>query len=203
MTKISQISQLDPELSYSYADYLTWQLDEAVELIRGKIMLMSPAPNVEHQRISRKLLVAIDWHLKGKTCEIFPAPFDVRLYDRSNSQLANADIHTVVQPDLCVICNPEILDKQGCNGAPDWIIEILSSGNSRREMNIKYQLYQESGVSEYWLVYPQQRAIHQFVLDANHRYQLQKMYTDGDMAITHLFPGLSLNITEFFGEPSC
>jgi Uma2 family endonuclease len=60
--------------------------------------------------------------------------------------LSSHEINTVVHPDLCVICNPEILDTQGCNGAPDWIIEILSKGNSKREMQIKYELYQESGV---------------------------------------------------------
>jgi len=71
------------------------------------------------------------------------------VYDRKKSIVASEDIHTVVQPDLCVICNPEIPDLQGCNDAPDWIIEILSKGNSKRDMQIKYKLYQESGVKEY------------------------------------------------------
>ncbi|MDD1614390.1 MAG: Uma2 family endonuclease [Methylococcaceae bacterium] len=200
MTKITQLSQLDLNQTYTYADYLTWKFKETVELIKGKIMLMSPAPNVKHQRIERKLLVAIDWHLKGKKCEIFPAPFDVRLYHRNNSILSSHEIHTVVQPDLCVICNPEILDTQGCNGAPDWIIEILSKGNSKREMQIKYELYQESGVQEYWIVYPNDQAINQFVLDDNGRYQLMQMYTDDDIATPHLFPELAIDLTEVF-EP--
>jgi Uma2 family endonuclease len=191
--------QLDLNQTYSYADYLTWQLDEAVELIKGKIMLMSPAPNVEHQRITRKLLVSIDNFLKDKRCEVFPAPFDVRLYNRKKSILANQEMYTVVQPDLCVVCNPDILDKQGCNGAPDWIIEILSQGNSRREMKIKYALYQESGVSEYWLVYPEQRAIHQFVLDEANRYQLNNMFTDDDKATPYLLPELAVDVTGIFG----
>jgi len=198
MTKITQLSQLDLNQTYSYADYLTWQLDEAVELIKGKIMLMSPAPNVEHQRITSNLVITIGWFLKGKKCEVFPAPFDVRLYDRKKSILANQDMHTVVQPDLCVICNPDILDKQGCNGAPDWVIEILSTGNAKREMKIKYALYQESGVTEYWLVYPEQRAIHQFVLDDSGRYQLIQMFTDDDIASPQLFPELAINVTEVF-----
>jgi len=200
VTKITQLSQLDLNQTYTYADYLTWKFKETVELIKGKIMLMSPAPNVKHQRIERKLLVAIDWHLKGKKCEIFPAPFDVRLYHRNNSILSSHEIHTVVQPDLCVICNPEILDTQGCNGAPDWIIEILSKGNSKREMQIKYELYQESGVQEYWIVYPNDQAINQFVLDDNGRYQLMQMYTDDDIATPHLFPELAIDLTEVF-EP--
>jgi Uma2 family endonuclease len=122
----------------------------------------------------------------------------VRLYDRKKSILASQDIHTVVQPDLCVICNPEILDQQGCNGAPDWIIEILSKGNSKRDMNIKYDLYQQSGVSEYWIVYPEEQAIHQFVLDENGRYQLKQMYTDDDIATPQLFPEFGIELTEAF-----
>jgi Uma2 family endonuclease len=103
----------------------------------------------------------------------------------------------VVQPDLCVICSPEILDVQGCNGAPDWIIEILSKGNSKREMNIKYDLYQESGVTEYWLVYPEQQAIHQFVLDEHGRYQLKHMIAEGAATPT-LFPELAVDLADVF-----
>ena len=131
-------------------------------------MLMSPAPNVKHQSISMNLSRFLSNFLTLKSCRVFAAPFDVRLYDRKKSVLANQDIQSVVQPDLCVICDPDLLDKQGCNGAPDWIIEILSKGNSRREMKIKYALYQESGVTEYWLVYPEEQAIYQFVLNLYH-----------------------------------
>ncbi len=198
MPKITRLSQLDLTQTYSYADYLTWQFDETVELIKGKIMLMSPAPNVNHQRIERKLLLTIGWYLKGKKCEVFVAPFDVRLYNRKKSILASKDIYTVVQPDLCVICNPEVLDQQGCNGAPDWIIEILSKGNSKREMQIKYELYQESGVTEYWIVYPNDQAIHQFVLNENSRYELKYMYTDDDSAVPYLFPELAIDLKEIF-----
>jgi Uma2 family endonuclease len=189
MSKITQLSQLDLNQTYSYADYLTWQIKEAVELFKGKISLMSPAPNVRHQSISGNLHGLCYTFFRHKQCRLFTAPFDVRLYDRKKSILANQDIHTVVQPDLCVICNPDLLDKQGCNGAPDWIIEILSEGNSKREMNIKFDLYQESGVSEYWLVYPEQQAIHKFVLE-NGRYQLKQMYAEG-IVTPALFPDLA------------
>jgi len=201
MAKITELSQLDLNQTYSYADYLTWRLKEAVELIKGKIMLMSPAPNVNHQRIERNLIIDIGTHLKNQRCQVFPAPFDVRLYDRKKSILKNQDIYTVVQPDLCVVCNPELLDQQGCNGAPDWIIEILSKGNSKREMQIKYQLYQESGVQEYWLVYPEQEAIHQFVLDDSGRYQLTNMYAEDDKAVPSLFPDLAIDLAELFENP--
>ncbi|SJM90711.1 Uma2 family endonuclease [Crenothrix polyspora] len=199
MPKITELSQLDLNKTYSYADYLTWQFSEAVELIKGKITLMSPAPNVKHQSISVNLTTLLHNYFKYKKCRIYAAPFDVRLYDRKKSMLASKDIHTVVQPDLCVICNPDLLDKQGCNGAPDWIIEIVSKGNSKREMNIKYDLYEESGVSEYWLVYPEQQAIHQFVLDDKGRYQLKRMYADG-AAIPMLFPDLAIDLAEVFED---
>jgi len=197
MPKITRLSQLDLNQTYSYADYLKWQFDEAIELIKGKIMLMSPAPSVKHQDISMNLTRSLSVFFNHKKCRVYAAPFDVRLYDRKKSILANQDIHTVVQPDLCVICSPEILDQQGCNGAPDWIIEILSKGNAKREMKIKYELYQESGVTEYWLVYPEQQAIHQFVLDENGRYQLKQMYADG-IAVPHTFPELAIELTEVF-----
>lgn len=198
MAKITELSQLDLDRTYSYADYITWKFDDALELIKGKIMLMSPAPNVYHQDISANLTALLHNFFKRKKCRLYVAPFDVRLYDRKKSVLASQDIHTVVQPDLCVICNPEILDLQGCNGAPDWIIEILSKGNAKRDMNIKYELYQESGVSEYWIVYPEEQAIHQFVLDENNRYQLKHMYTGDDIATPHLFPELACELTEVF-----
>jgi Uma2 family endonuclease len=198
MAKITQLSQLDLNKTYSYADYLTWQFSETVGLVKGKIMLMSPAPNVNHQRISVRLSSTIYPFFKLKRCDVFVAPFDVRLYDRKKSILANKDIHTVLQPDLCVICNPDLLDKQGCNGAPDWIIEILFKGNSKREMQIKYQLYQESGVQEYWLVYPEQQAIHQFVLDDKACYQLKRMAAADDIVTPFLFPDLAVDLTEVF-----
>jgi Uma2 family endonuclease len=199
MPKITHLSQLDLNGTYNYADYLTWHIKERVELIKGKIMAMSPAPNVKHQGISRNLLLDIANYLHGKKCKVFTAPFDVRLYNRKKSLLMSRDIYTVVQPDLCVICNPELLDKQGCNGAPEWIIEILAKGNSKREMNIKYELYAEAGVQEYWIVYPEQEAIHQFILNEHGQYLLNNMYAD-KTAQSHLFPDLIMDLTEVFAD---
>ncbi len=194
---VTQLSDLDLNKTYSYADYLTWQLNETVELIKGKIMLMSPAPSVRHQDISMNLSSQLYHHFKHKPCRVYTAPFDVRLYNRQRSLLANEAIFTVVQPDLCVVCNLALLDAQGCNGAPDWVIEILSPGNSQRELKIKYALYQESGVSEYWLVYPEQQTVHQFVLDEG-AYRLQQMYTNDEQASPQLFPELAVDINELF-----
>jgi Uma2 family endonuclease len=201
MAKITQLSQLDLNGTYTYADYLTWQFDEALELIKGKIMLMSPAPNVNHQRISIRLGAILYNFLKQKSCQPFAAPFDVRLYDKNKSRVANQDIYTVVQPDLCVICDSNKLDAQGCLGSPDWIIEILSKGNSKKEMQIKYELYQENGVMEYWLVYPVEQAVYQFILDATtQQYKLFKMHPGIGNASSYLFPDLDIDLQEVFAE---
>lgn len=201
MATITQLSQLDVNGTYSYADYLTWQFDETVELIHGKIMLMCPAPNVKHQHISRNLLISIGNHLQGKLCQVFHAPFDVKLYDSRKSKLADREVYSVVQPDLCVICDKNKLTEQGCEGAPEWIIEILSKGNSKKEMRLKYELYEESGVTEYWLVYPYEEAIYQFVLNpTTEKYQLAAMYAGDEIASPTLFPELKIDLTEVFAE---
>jgi Uma2 family endonuclease len=201
MANITQLSQLDLDGTYTYADYLTWQFDEALELIKGKIMLMSPAPNVTHQSISMHLSGILYQSFKHKHCQLFAAPFDVRLYDKNKSKLTNQDIYSVVQPDLCVICDKDKLDTQGCLGSPDWIIEILSKGNSKKEMQIKYELYQENGVMEYWLIYPVEQAVYQFILDATtQKYTLFKMYPGDGKANSYLFPELEIDLQEVFAE---
>jgi len=199
VAKITRLSQLDLDGVYSYADYLTWQFDETVELLRGKIALMSPVPSFSHQDISTQLLVEIGSYLKGKACKAFHAPFDVRLYDRRKSIVANREIVTVVQPDLCVICDKHKLDSKGCLGAPDWIIEILSKSTARKDMQTKFQLYQEAGVKEYWLVYPYEATVSQFFLDEQlEKYQLLKMYANQDQITPCLFPDLSIDLQEVF-----
>ncbi len=200
MAKITQLSQLDLTASYSYADYLTWQLDETIELIKGKISLMAPAPNVKHQSLSTCLLGQLFIYFRRKPCKVFAAPFDVRLYDRRKSILASKDIFTVVQPDICVICDPDKLDEQGCNGAPDWIIEIVSKGSSKKDAQIKHALYAESGVTEYWLVFPYEAIIQQFVLNEQGQYQLTNNFAGDDQATSHLFPDLSIDLSELFPD---
>jgi len=201
MAKITQLTDLDLEQTYTYADYLTWRFDEAVELLRGKISLMSPAPNFNHQSISRNLLVEIGYYLKNKPCKVFSAPFDVRLYDRKKSLMASQDIYTVVQPDLCVVCDTDKLDSKGCLGAPDWIIEILSKSTAQKDTQTKFQLYQEAGVKEYWLVYPYEATVSQFVLDEeSDRYQLLAMFSKQDNAVPFLFPELTINLQEVFAK---
>lgn len=201
MPKVTQLSDLDLTANYNYADYLTWQFSETVELIKGKIQLMCPAPNVKHQRFSWYLSGKLFNYFEYKSCSAFSAPFDVRLYDRKKSLLANKDISTVVQPDICVICDKEKLDEQGCNGAPDWIIEILSKGNSKKEVKTKHALYAESGVKEYWLVFPYEEVIQQYVLnEETGHYQLLNNFAGDDHASSYLFPDLAIDLTQLFND---
>lgn len=196
---ITHISQLDLDATYTYADYLTWRFEETVELIKGKIQLMCPAPTTKHQRISRDLGYRINQFLYQKNCELFLAPFDVKLDNPRKAKISDQDAHSVVQPDLCVICDPEKITEKGCDGPPDWIIEILSQGNSQKEMRLKFELYQESGVGEYWLVYPYEQAVYQFVLDTNTgKYQLAAMYAEDEIATPMLFPELSIDLSKIF-----
>jgi Uma2 family endonuclease len=200
MAKITELSQLDMNGTYSYADYLTWRLEESVELIKGKIMAMSPAPNIKHQRISLNLSLSLGIHFKRKPCQLFVAPFDVKLYDRRKSLLKDQEAFSVVQPDLCVICDPGKLTQQGCDGSPDWIIEVLSPGNSKKEARLKFDLYQENGVTEYWMIHPYEQTVYQFVLDEAGKYQLHALHAGDEIAIPYLFPDLQIDLTEVFAE---
>ena len=179
--------------NYSYADYLTFKMEEMVELIKGKVFKMT-APKRIHQKISWNLSREIAVYLKQKKCQAFSAPFDVRLPVKSKK---NEDIFTVVQPDICVICDLEKLDDYGCIGAPDLVIEILSEGNNRKELKNKYEVYEESGVLEYWIINPigQTLTINTLV---NGKYQTSKLLTSGDEITTPILPEFILKLEDVF-----
>lgn len=191
MNEITELSQLDLNGTYSYADYLKWKLKERVELIKGKIMAMSPAPTSLHQRISMKLTFHILKALDNRACQLFAAPFDVRFPNE------NGGTPTVVQPDLCVICDPNKIDMRGCLGAPDLVVEILSPGNSKREMKDKYELYQEQGVLEYWIVRPEEQNIQIFLLQDGKYIGIQPI-VEGDVVTSPTFPALSFDTTGLY-----
>ncbi len=140
-------SALNPR--FTYGDYRLWMGDERWELIDGEAYLMSPAPSRRHQKASMGLAVQIGNFLVGRPCQVYAAPFDVRLPEDDEKDDAVA---TVVQPDIAVICDPSKLDDAGCRGAPDWIIEILSPSTSARDRVDKRDLYQRHGVREYWVL---------------------------------------------------
>ncbi|MBC8085156.1 MAG: Uma2 family endonuclease [Hymenobacter sp.] len=195
MVPITDISQLDLTKTYTYADYLTWQLDEFVELVRGKICQMSPAPRRVHQEISGYFFGSIYAHLLGQPCKVYHAPFDVRL--TTTGPDGNEQLTTVVQPDLCVVCDPAKLDDAGCLGAPDWIIEIISPRTAAYDTREKFELYEESGVTEYWIVFPGEKAVATYVLE-NGRYQLRGSYFEPGLLPAHTLPALQLQWERVF-----
>lgn len=192
-----QFSDLDLSKTYSYADYLKWQFEERVELIKGKIFKMSPAPGSLHQEISGKLHIELGIFLKGKPCKVIAAPFDVRLPKKSTD---NSTIYTVVQPDLCVICDPSKIDEKGCLGAPDIVVEILSPGNNRKELKNKFEAYEESLVKEYWIIHPNEQTFLKYILSKENKFVAQTLLTVGDQVTTPLFPGFTLNLEEVFSQ---
>lgn len=192
-----QFSDLDLTKTYTYADYLKWTFDERLELIKGYIFKMSPAPAEFHQRISQKVNYALYNYFYSKPCEVYTAPFDVRLVRRT---VTDGEITTVVQPDICVICDLQKIDKKGCLGAPDIVVEILSPGNNKVELQNKYDAYEEAGVKEYWLLQPQGKLFFKYLLDENGKFQPTKVLTLGDDITSAILPDFALNLDEVFAN---
>ncbi|MDQ3682369.1 MAG: Uma2 family endonuclease [Bacteroidota bacterium] len=193
--KFQLVEEPDPSLSYTYADYLQWKFEERVELIKGRIFKMSPAPNPKHQQVSIKLSSRIFNLLEGKNCQVYAAPFDIRLPVKNRKR--DNEITNVVQPDICIICDELKIDERGCCGAPDLVIEILSPGNTKKEVKIKFELYEEAGVKEYWIVYPAEENIAVFLLSENGKFNGAKIYAAGDH-IESTIKGLSINVNDIF-----
>jgi Uma2 family endonuclease len=194
---ITSLDQLDLDKTYTYADYLTWQFKERVELWRGRIARMSPAPNIRHQEVSWELVRLLGNHLHRQHCKAFAAPVDVRLPLPKGAQ-KGGKTDTVVQPDICVVCDLSKLDDQGCNGAPDLVIEILSPGNTKREMKSKYELYESAGVQEYWLVHPVEEYVVVHILMESGTYQASKHLLEEEIIPSQVLPDLQLKAEDIF-----
>ena len=192
---ISHIAE-DPEVRYTIKDYMNWQFDEMVELIRGKVFRMSPAPSTYHQMISANLTREISTYFKNRQCLVFVAPTDIYLPISDSKGRPN----TVVQPDLLIVCDKNKIKPNGIYGAPDLIIEIISQHTSKKDLKLKYEVYQESKVKEYWTIYPKDHILHIFTLDEKTEYVLQGIYTQDDVVCPVLFPELIINLRDIFQE---
>ncbi|WP_423148887.1 Uma2 family endonuclease [Rubrolithibacter danxiaensis] len=195
--EVLSFNDLDESLTYSYANYLTWLFDERVELIKGKIFKMSPEPSRLHQQVSIYISSSLFNYLGNKPCKVYTAPFDVRFPKESKD---DKDIYTVLQPDICVICNPAKLDERGCIGAPDIVVEILSPGNNKKELLYKYQVYEEFGVKEYWVVSPADKTFLKYTLDQNGRFNPSRLFTLSEKVSSEVLPGFELNLDEVFED---
>ncbi len=195
MSEITELDQLDLNKQYTYADYMKWKFDERVELIHGWIKKMSPAPRMLHQLVEGNLYFLIYKFFNQGNCKVFNSPFDVRL-QKTNSD--HKGITTVIQPDICVVCDNAKLDDAGCLGAPDLIVEILSPSTAQKDRHDKFDLYQENGVKEYWIVEATDQAIEIFTLVKGkyERTDFQE-YGEGKVSST-LFPELTIVLSEAF-----
>jgi len=180
--------RVNSEEKYTYADYLTWDDDIRYELIDGIPYMMS-APNTAHQRISRRLIIEIGTYLKGKKCEVFAAPYDIRLnWDTKDD--------TVVQPDLVVYCDVDKIDKKGGKGAPDLVIEILSPSSRKMDRAIKRSLYEKSKVREYWIIDPENNEVDVFTL-VNDMYKMTVYNEDVDIPVG-IFEDFNISLSDVF-----
>ncbi|MBK8503842.1 MAG: Uma2 family endonuclease [Saprospiraceae bacterium] len=195
MEEENMVSEPDLEYSmYTYADYLNFTFDYMVELIRGKIYKMTPAPTSRHQIVAGNLYYCLRNKLKDNQCQMFIAPFDVILpiYNQKRDSP-----NTVVQPDLCIICDQTKILEAGCFGAPDLIIEILSPHTSKKDLTKKYEVYEESGVREYWIVFPKEEIIETYLL-VDSKFNRGETFVKSDQIRSIIFPDMEFSLEDIF-----
>jgi Uma2 family endonuclease len=186
---------------FNYTDYIAWKFKERIELIRGRIFKMCAAPSLTHQRISANIEKRLDRFLENAPCRFFHAPVDVRLKGRNfrNKKLDDEQIKTVVQPDIVVVCDAEKLqDDRFVDGAPDFVIEILSPGNRQVEIHYKLELYEENGVKEYWVVSPEQKQVMQYLLNEAETYDKPILYNVEAVICSTTIVGFSISLKDMF-----
>ncbi len=194
---VRQFNELDASLTYSYANYLNWLFPERVELIKGKIFKMSPAPSSVHQGIIGNIFLKLGSFLKKKPCKVYISPFDVRFPNESHKDKA---VFTVLQPDICVICDRGKIDARGCIGTPDIVVEVLSPGNTKTELLHKYRVYEEFGVKEYWVVSQGDKSILIYTLNQKGKFQPSKIFTLSEKISSTVLPGFELALDDVFED---
>ncbi|MDR0995066.1 MAG: Uma2 family endonuclease [Tannerella sp.] len=194
---------LDMNKRYTYADYLTWLDDKRRELVNGFIHLMA-APRTAHEAVSISLTTDITNFIRKNNCKcrVFGAPFDVRL--PQNGERKDNEIYTVVQPDVCLVCDPSKLDVRGCLGAPDLMVEILSPSSRRYDLDKKLHLYERSGVKEYWVISPETPDVNVFLPDEDGTYGDAVVYAPikGERMLipVSVLPGLEIDTDLLFRD---
>jgi len=190
---------LDQNKRYTYADCLTWPEGFRCEIINGAARKLPPV-NTAHARVCSILMFLLYSFIKEKDCkcQVYSGIFDVRL--PKNGKTAYDKIDTVVQPDICVVCDLSKLDDLGCIGAPDLIVEVLSPSTLKNDWNYKFNLYEKSGVREYWIVDPKAKMVSVFLLQADGKYDNGAFYECNQKAPVFIFEGLEIDLNELFEE---
>lgn len=182
---------------YTFADYLTSEEDERIEIINGSVIMMAP-PSRIHQKIRMEISRQLANYLEGKKCAVYPAPFAVRLFENENEAPKHVD--TVVEPDISVVCDKNKLDNHGCKGAPDMVVEILSPSSLRHDRLVKLSLYQRAGVREYWIVDPKNESVQVFMLDNGGLLRIHEEYGRKDIARVNVLDGCFIDLNKVFSE---
>jgi Uma2 family endonuclease len=191
------IPTIKTDTKYSYADYLQWEGDQRWELIDGVPYNMSPAPSPIHQEVSISISSFFYHYLFNKNCRVYVAPFDVRLSETAEE---DQEIYNVVQPDISIICDPQKIDKRGCKGAPDLVIEILSPGTGvKRDKINKFHLYEKYRVREYWIVNPDYQTVEVYILQQDH-FGREQLYTKDDVVEVSIFEDCRLDLSHVFRD---
>ena len=181
---------------YTFADLLTWEDRTRYELYDGQPVALASPSNV-HQLICMELSRQLANYLVGKKCKVYPAPFDVRLFEEAGD--APEDVYTVVQPDISVVCDPGKTDGHGCKGAPDLVIEILSPSSRRHDRIVKLDLYQRAGVREYWVVNPEDRTVQVMLLKDSYLLPVED-YGREDTAKVNILEDCTIDLSKVFSE---
>lgn len=187
---------LPQENRYTLADALAWDEQDRIELIDGYPVMMAP-PTRAHQEAVTALVGQLYDYLKGKKCKVYAAPFAVRLFEKDGED--PEDVDTMVEPDIAVICDPAKLDKYGCRGAPDMVVEILSPSTQRQDRFTKFSLYQRAGVREYWIVDPENKFVQSFWLEDG-RYAVKEFGAAGDKMRVNILEDCVIDLSEVFPE---
>jgi Uma2 family endonuclease len=177
------------KIKITYQDYLNTPDDMRYELREGQLIMMTPAPTTNHQKISRKILIILGKFVEENNLgEVFDAPCDV-VFDEEN----------VLQPDILFIAkeNSHIITEKNIQGAPDLVIEIISENTARIDMVQKKHLYARFGVKEYWIVIPDERSIEVYVI-SNKCYTLHQKYNLQDSLTSSLLTHLTFNLKQVF-----
>ena len=180
---------------YTYADLLSWDDGVRYELYDGVPVALA-SPSFDHQRISMELSRQLANYLVDKPCQIFAAPFDVRLFEEKDDDPHNVD--KVCQPDLMIVCDPEKIDQRGIRGAPDLVVEILSDSTRRNDQLVKYRMYQKAGVREYWVVDPRTRVLLVHTLEEDGQYGSPYVYCPSDTVPMTIAEDCSVDLSSVF-----
>ena len=183
-----------PKDHYTFADCLTWGENERIEIINGEAVMMSPPTRI-HQEISGELFRQLANFLEGKKCKVYPAPFAVRLFEKDGD--TPEDVDTMVEPDISVVCDHDKLDKHGCKGAPDLVVEVLSPSTQRHDRLVKLDLYQRAGVREYWIVDPDSSTVQVFMLKDGYLHP-HEVYSEKDIAKVNVLDGCFIELSKVF-----